>query len=37
MDVGAAVNSPRVHWENNIFIIEPGFSQEEIKKLGASL
>ncbi|MBD1834141.1 gamma-glutamyltransferase [Cyanobacteria bacterium FACHB-472] len=33
MDVNAAVNSPRVHWENNIFNIEPGFSQPEIKKL----
>jgi gamma-glutamyltranspeptidase/glutathione hydrolase len=33
MDVDVAVNSPRVHWEKNIFNIEPGFSKEEIKKI----
>ena len=31
MHVDAAVNSPRVHWENNVFNIEPGFSEEELK------
>jgi gamma-glutamyltranspeptidase/glutathione hydrolase len=31
MPVDAAVNSPRVHWENNVFNIEPGFSEESIK------
>jgi len=31
MPVDAAVNSPRVHWENNVFNIEPGFSEEAIK------
>ena len=33
MSVDVAVNSPRVHWENNIFNIEPEFSEEEIKKI----
>jgi gamma-glutamyltranspeptidase/glutathione hydrolase len=33
MSVDVAVNSPRVHWENNIFNIEPEFSEEEIKRL----
>jgi len=33
MNVDVAVNSPRVHWENNIFNIEPGFSEEEIEKI----
>ena len=33
MDVDVAVNSPRVHWEKNIFNIEPGFSEEELKKI----
>ena len=33
MNVDVAVNSPRVHWENNIFNIEPGFSEEEIKQI----
>jgi len=31
MHVNDAVNSPRVHWENNVFNIEPGFSEEAIK------
>ena len=33
MDVDSAVNSPRVHWENNLFNIEPGFSEAEIQKI----
>ena len=32
MHVDEAVNSPRVHWENNVFNIEPGFSEEVIKE-----
>lgn len=32
MPVDTAVNSPRVHWENNIFNIEPGFGEEAIKE-----
>jgi gamma-glutamyltranspeptidase/glutathione hydrolase len=31
MPVDEAVNSPRVHWENNLFNLEPGFSKEAIK------
>lgn len=31
MPVDAAVNSPRVHWENSVFNIEPGFSESAIK------
>lgn len=27
MPVELAVNSPRIHWENNVLSIEPGFSQ----------
>lgn len=37
MDVDAAVNSPRIHWEDNIFNIEPGFNQEEINKMALPL
>ncbi len=33
MDVDSAVNSPRVHWENNLFNIEPGFSEAEVQKI----
>lgn len=33
MHVNEAVNSPRVHWENNVFNIEPGFSEEAIKAI----
>ena len=33
MHVDAAVNSPRVHWENNVFNIEPGFSEAAIKAI----
>ncbi len=36
MDVDAAVNSPRVHWENNVFNIEPGFSDSVIKEIISS-
>jgi gamma-glutamyltranspeptidase/glutathione hydrolase len=32
MPVEMAVNSPRVHWENSTFHIEPGFSPGEIKQ-----
>lgn len=32
MPVDLAVNSPRAHWENHIFHVEPGFSTEEIKQ-----
>ena len=33
MSVRDAVNSPRVHWENNHFHIEPGFSPSELDQL----
>ena len=33
MPVDAAVNSPRVHWEDNVFNIEPGFSESSIKAI----
>ena len=33
MDVDSAVNNPRVHWENNLFNIEPGFSEAEIQNV----
>ncbi len=33
MPVDAAVNSPRVHWENDVFNLEPGFSEEAIKEI----
>ena len=33
MPVDVAVNSPRVHWENNVFNIEPGFSESAIKAI----
>ncbi|MGL6284686.1 MAG: hypothetical protein ACRC2J_19955, partial [Microcoleaceae cyanobacterium] len=29
-------NSPRVHWENNYFHIEPGFVKSELNKLNLS-
>lgn len=32
MPVDVAVNSPRVHWENDIFHLEPGFSAAEIQQ-----
>ena len=31
MPVDVAVNSPRVHWENSVFNIEPGFSESAIE------
>ena len=33
MPVDLAVNSPRVHWENNVFNLEPGFSEEAIQEI----
>ncbi|MGQ4646966.1 gamma-glutamyltransferase [Lyngbya aestuarii] len=32
MSAEKAVNSPRVHWENNVFHLEPGFAETEISK-----
>ncbi len=31
MPVNAAVNSPRIHWEKNVFSVEPGFNQQAIR------
>jgi gamma-glutamyltranspeptidase/glutathione hydrolase len=36
MSVKKAVDSPRIHWENNKFHLEPGFAEEEIDKLKVS-
>ncbi len=33
MSVKEAVNSPRVHWEDNIFHVEPGLAEEEINRI----
>lgn len=33
MSARDAVDSPRVHWENNKFHIEPGFNQEEVTNM----
>jgi gamma-glutamyltranspeptidase/glutathione hydrolase len=33
MPVDAAVNSPRIHWENDVFNLEPGFSEEAIQEI----
>jgi gamma-glutamyltranspeptidase / glutathione hydrolase len=33
MPVNEAVNSPRVHWENKNFHIEPGFTEEVVNKI----
>lgn len=33
MSVSEAVNSPRVHWENEVFHVEPGFAEEEISNI----
>ncbi len=33
MPVALAVQSPRCHWENNQFNLEPGFSEEEVSNL----
>lgn len=31
MSVKEAVASPRIHWENNVFHLEPGFIEEEVR------
>ena len=36
MSVEQAVESPRCHWENNIFSIEPGFITKELQNLTVS-
>jgi len=36
MSVKDAVDSPRIHWENNKFHLEPGFAGEEVNKLRVS-
>ncbi|MBV8887638.1 MAG: gamma-glutamyltransferase [Chroococcidiopsidaceae cyanobacterium CP_BM_RX_35] len=36
MPVDVAVNSPRIHWENNVFNLEPGFSEEAIQEMVSS-
>jgi len=33
MPVGAAVNSPRVHWDNSVFNVEPGFNESVAKAI----
>lgn len=33
MDLATAINSPRVHWENGVFHLEPGFEREEAESL----
>ncbi|MCA1991089.1 MAG: gamma-glutamyltransferase [Coleofasciculus sp. S288] len=33
MSVKEAVESPRVHWENEIFNVEPGFPEAEVNKM----
>lgn len=33
MPVDRAVNSPRIHWENGVLNVEPGFGQEVIESL----
>ncbi len=33
MSVRESVDSPRVHWENNLFNVEPGFPEEEVRKI----
>lgn len=33
MSAKDAVNSPRVHWENDTFHVEPGFSEQEVNKI----
>jgi gamma-glutamyltranspeptidase/glutathione hydrolase len=32
MSVSEAVDSPRIHWENNVLHVEPGFVEEEMNK-----
>ena len=36
MSVEAAVDSPRIHWESNVFNLEPGFSSSAIKNIISS-
>lgn len=36
MSIAEAVDSPRIHWENNKFHVEPGFAAEEVEKLRLS-
>jgi gamma-glutamyltranspeptidase/glutathione hydrolase len=33
MSVNEAVASPRIHWENNVFHLEPGFAEKEVNKI----
>jgi len=33
MPVSEAVANPRVHWNNNVFHVEPGFAEEEVSKM----
>jgi len=33
MPVDKAVDSPRVHWESDVFHVEPGFDEEEVNKM----
>lgn len=33
MSVAEAVDSPRVHWDNNVFNVEPGFAETQINKI----
>ncbi len=36
LPIDAAVNNPRVHWENDVFNIEPGFGEEAVKEILSS-
>lgn len=36
MSVDAAVNSPRIHWEDNVCNLEPGFNEEAIQEMLSS-
>jgi gamma-glutamyltranspeptidase/glutathione hydrolase len=33
MSVKEAVESPRIHWENDVFHLEPGFAEEEVNEI----
>lgn len=33
MSVREAVDNPRVHWENDVFNVEPGFAEDEVNKI----
>jgi gamma-glutamyltranspeptidase/glutathione hydrolase len=37
LDVLAAVESPRVHWDGLVLQVEPGYSPREIAQLGSQL